>query len=546
MHRWPEDFARIASLGFDGVVLAPVFASGRDSSVFLAADHRHLHSALGGGDALAALRQAAQEARAAGLSLLLDLTTDRVDTDAAILRDHPAWRLHDPLAGLPPDPRRAMAPGALLPTPAPEDLRLWWLERLTEWLQAGIAGFRCLDASAGGTFWGELIRSLRQSHPDAVFIAWTQGRSPDEVADLEGCGFDLAASSLPWWDYEAPWWGEEAARLSRVAPLLAMPEAPFARRLAAGFSSRVLAECAAKRAIRFSALTGAAWLLPMGFEFGDLQRMGHGAGQAEAFAELRRNPRLDLQDAVREANAERKRHVAASEPPLLLSGPRAPVAVVLQAAEGRLVLANPSLARPAVVSAAQVVGLLPRPGALPADATDPAGRIALAPGEVLGLAVQDTKPVVLKPEPGARGAKAFAEGRGRRARRRRCRRRLRHAWYEIFPRSQSGDPQAAATAPSTTSSRGCRVSARWASTCCTFRRSTRSARRTARAATTRLTPGPDDVGSPYAIGSEGGHDALHPELGTLEDFRRCRRGVESTGWSWRWTSPSSARPTIRG
>ena len=35
-----------------------------------------------------------------------------------------------------------------------------------------------------------------------------------------------------------------------------------------------------------------------------------------------------------------------------------------------------------------------------------------------------------------------------------------------------------------------------------------------------LTPGPEDVGSPWAIGSaEGGHDAVHPELGTLEDFR---------------------------
>ena len=34
-----------------------------------------------------------------------------------------------------------------------------------------------------------------------------------------------------------------------------------------------------------------------------------------------------------------------------------------------------------------------------------------------------------------------------------------------------------------------------------------------------LTPGPEDVGSPYAVGNEqGGHDALHPELGTLEDF----------------------------
>jgi starch synthase (maltosyl-transferring) len=35
-----------------------------------------------------------------------------------------------------------------------------------------------------------------------------------------------------------------------------------------------------------------------------------------------------------------------------------------------------------------------------------------------------------------------------------------------------------------------------------------------------LTPEPDDPGSPYAIGDEtGGHDAIHPELGTDEDFR---------------------------
>ena len=35
-----------------------------------------------------------------------------------------------------------------------------------------------------------------------------------------------------------------------------------------------------------------------------------------------------------------------------------------------------------------------------------------------------------------------------------------------------------------------------------------------------LTPGPDDVGSPWAIGAaEGGHDAIHPELGTMRDFR---------------------------
>ncbi|MDP3893680.1 alpha-1,4-glucan--maltose-1-phosphate maltosyltransferase [Nocardioides sp.] len=34
-----------------------------------------------------------------------------------------------------------------------------------------------------------------------------------------------------------------------------------------------------------------------------------------------------------------------------------------------------------------------------------------------------------------------------------------------------------------------------------------------------LTPGPDDPGSPWAIGAaEGGHDAIHPDLGDLDDF----------------------------
>src|SRR3712207_6491455 len=35
-----------------------------------------------------------------------------------------------------------------------------------------------------------------------------------------------------------------------------------------------------------------------------------------------------------------------------------------------------------------------------------------------------------------------------------------------------------------------------------------------------LTPEPDDVGSPWAIGSaDGGHDTVHPQLGTMDDFR---------------------------
>jgi len=45
-----------------------------------------------------------------------------------------------------------------------------------------------------------------------------------------------------------------------------------------------------------------------------------------------------------------------------------------------------------------------------------------------------------------------------------------------------------------------------------------------------LTPGPTDVGSPYAIGgSEGGHDALHPALGTFDDFHRMIAAAREHG-----------------
>jgi starch synthase (maltosyl-transferring) len=41
---------------------------------------------------------------------------------------------------------------------------------------------------------------------------------------------------------------------------------------------------------------------------------------------------------------------------------------------------------------------------------------------------------------------------------------------------------------------------------------------------------PDDPGSPWAIGSdEGGHHAIHPELGTIEDFRRLVAACQDHG-----------------
>jgi starch synthase (maltosyl-transferring) len=45
-----------------------------------------------------------------------------------------------------------------------------------------------------------------------------------------------------------------------------------------------------------------------------------------------------------------------------------------------------------------------------------------------------------------------------------------------------------------------------------------------------LDPGPDDVGSPWAIGDEtGGHTAIDPQLGTIDDFDRFVRSANAAG-----------------
>jgi len=61
-------------------------------------------------------------------------------------------------------------------------------------------------------------------------------------------------------------------------------------------------------------------------------------------------------------------------------------------------------------------------------------------------------------------------------------------------------------------------------------------------------PGPDDPGSPWAIGSaEGGHDAVHPDLGTLRRLRRASsRAPATSGWRSRSTSRCRRRRTTRG
>ena len=93
------------------------------------------------------------------------------------------------------------------------------------------------------------------------------------------------------------------------------------------------------------------------------------------------------------------------------------------------------------------------------------------------------------------------------------------AWYEMFPRSASPDPSRSATFAEATSLlpyvQAMGFDILYLPPIHPIGRSFRKGRNNS------LTAGPTDPGSPWAIGSaEGGHTAVEPALGTLDDFDR--------------------------
>ncbi|MDP1875272.1 maltotransferase domain-containing protein [Phenylobacterium sp.] len=102
------------------------------------------------------------------------------------------------------------------------------------------------------------------------------------------------------------------------------------------------------------------------------------------------------------------------------------------------------------------------------------------------------------------------------------------SWYELFPRSQTDDPSRHGTFDDVIA----RLPAIRAMgfDVLYFPPIHPIGERHRKGKNNSLTAGPDDPGSPYAIGAaEGGHDAIHAELGTFEDFRRLIAAADDHG-----------------
>ena len=385
---WPAQFDRIAALGFDHVLIAPPFATGPSRDLFLPADYERLDPRLGSkARAPAALAGVAAGCRAAGLTLLLDVVLDQVAADSPIARHNPDL-FHAPGQAAALDPR---GPGgnfeaARLRADAPR-VAGWWIARLTGWLDAGIAGFRVVaPAALPAPVLAEIVAASRRQHGGALFLGWSPGAP---LAALAGAGFDFLFSSLPWWDFRAEWFWTELEALSRIAPVIASPEAPFGARLATRCHDPALLLPSYTRNLGLSASLGAGWMMPMGFEYGAVRPMHPATEAPEDFAAARAAAAFDLSDRIGALNRARASEpaFAARRPPALLAGAGSSCVALLRG--GAMVLVNADPARRHTVSATTLAeaagGAFVRfEPVLPGDRAPvgPGETVTLGPGEV--------------------------------------------------------------------------------------------------------------------------------------------------------------------
>jgi starch synthase (maltosyl-transferring) len=404
---WTRQLDRAAAMRFDTVAIAPPFATGRAGDLFLTADHDRLDDRLGAGDATAALARFAEECRRRQLLPMLDVVVDRVAVEHAAngLAD---WYCSDSSDELP-DPRQ--------PPQRPDVARLtarddragavdWWAGRFAAWIDARIDDFRCVSPHrVPAAFWRELVTAVRRHHPQARFMAATQGAEPAEHEALSECGFDLVAACSRGWDYRAEEFSETVERLAHIAPVVAMPEAPFDRRLSRAFRDTGRAQRAARRALGLATSYGAGWMMPMGFEFGAARDMDAARDRPEDFARLVAEAPFDLSADIAAANA--RFATAYGEPTSVrgLSSPGASAAALLIANrmnganhEPRLVLANASLDDPVRVPLAPLLMASGLDGATPEDEeglalAGPDSAVTIGPAEVRTMRLAKTAPI---------------------------------------------------------------------------------------------------------------------------------------------------------
>lgn len=290
---WSTHLPRIAAMDFDWVFLNPFQCPGFSGSLYAIKDYYSLNRQLRGGTTDHDLRPVAEfvaDAKARGISVMMDLVINHTARDSILVAQHPEWFARDedgsvrsPYAIDPDDPTKRTVWGDLAeiryddPATRP-DIAEYWMRVIGRYLDLGFAGFRCDAAYMVPTaIWRPLVSHAKGRAPDARFFAETLGCTPEQVEALADARFDYLFNSVKWWDLQAGWALDQHERYRHIAPSVGFPESHDTARLAVdALSAGVRQE--QLRTYYLLRYVLAAWfstgvMMPIGFEYGFRHRL---------------------------------------------------------------------------------------------------------------------------------------------------------------------------------------------------------------------------------------------------------------------------------
>jgi starch synthase (maltosyl-transferring) len=314
MPEWSKHLDRIASMGFDWVLLSPFHQPGFSGSIYAVKDYYRLADMfLGPGEQAPEeqLRSFLREAHRRGLRVMMDLVINHTAIDSPLTREHPEWYKHDEQGQL-------LHPGAFEGdewvewgdlaeldhegSPDRENLWSYWLRLTDHYSSLGVDGYRC-DAAyqVPVELWEFLIGRNRSRFPKSTWLAETLGCNVEETLATASAGFQYIYNSLKWWDYRESWALDRYEKLQGKSSSIGFPESHDTRRLADELEGN---EKAVKQRMYFTAFTATGWMIVLGFEWGFRKKCDVVNTTPEDFEA----PQYDLTDTIRAALALKREH----------------------------------------------------------------------------------------------------------------------------------------------------------------------------------------------------------------------------------------------
>ncbi len=309
MSQWVEHFDRIKDLGFDWVYINPFHYAGFSGSLYAPKDYYDFNPLFVDSSSnvppMKQLEQAIQAAHKLGLKMIMDFVINHTAKDHPFVKQRPEWYQRN-------DNGEVKSPGAwdnghyiewgdlaeIDNENSPDRVNLWnyWKDLALFYIDKGFDGFRADAAySIPPDLWKMLIDAAKKKNPSVTFFAESLGCSPEQTLALAKSGFDYIFNSSKWWDFQGTWLLDQYNSTKDIAPSISFPESHDTPRLPHECHGNM---AAIKQRTVFSAFFASGWMVPVGFEFGFMNK----TDVVSTYPEQWEKVNYDFRDFLREIN----------------------------------------------------------------------------------------------------------------------------------------------------------------------------------------------------------------------------------------------------